>query len=93
MGKCAPARDDASTRTEQARSPRPGEIWDVTYAHDLRQGTGFLNRDGLHSVYVANGGQLYFKRLQPDGAIGNIGCGNPVIVSARLVATTGRGCQ
>lgn len=63
-------------------SARPGEVWYVKYRKNILETTGFRNLDGLHEVYEANGGQRYFKRLEADGARGNLSVLNPLVVSA-----------
>lgn len=63
----------------------PGEVWDVTYQPYIKRETGFLNQNGEHVVYEANGDQLYFRRLEDDGARGHLAVTNPLIQTARRI--------
>lgn len=62
---------------------RPGEEWFVEYDPAIREISGFLNRSGPHIVYEANGGQLYFRRLEDDGAQVHLRIDNTLIRRAR----------
>ena len=77
-------------RAHRAGTPwhaaKPGEEWDVEYDPDRTRDTGFRNQDGRHTVYEANGGQLFFRRLEDDGAVGHLRVDNPLIRSARRVS-------
>lgn len=64
-------------------SARPDEVWFVEYDPDMYAQTGYLNVNGPHVVYEANGGQLYFRRLQSDGAKGHQRIDSDLIVNAR----------
>lgn len=64
-------------------SARPGEVWFVEYDPGMHAQTGYLNVNGPHVVYEANGGQLYFRRLQEDGAKGRQRIDSALIVNAR----------
>ena len=65
--------------------PVIGMFYYVSYVPDLEYRTGFLNRDGIHVAYSANGGQVYFRRVKDDGARGNLRYDNPCIDSYVLV--------
>ena len=62
---------------------QPGEVWLVEYDPEMYAQTGFLNANGPHVVYEANGGQLYFRRLQEDGAKGHQRIDSDLIIGAR----------
>lgn len=61
-----------------------GSVWVVRFDPDLKKKSGFVNQDGLHEVYEANGGQRYFRRLIADHSQGNLRIDNPLIVEATL---------
>lgn len=65
--------------------PVVGMFYDVSYVSGLEYKTGFLNRDGIHVAYSANGGQVYFRRVEDDGARGNLRYDNPCVDSYVLV--------
>lgn len=62
---------------------KPEEVWHVEYDPAMHRDTGFRNKDGQHIVYETNGGQLYFRRLEDDDAVGHLRVDNPLIRFAR----------
>lgn len=78
----------ASGTTVQPAAPwhdaAVGTVWAVCFVDDLERKTGFVNQNGLHEVYEANGGQRYFRRLIADHSRGNLRLDNPLIAEATL---------
>lgn len=51
------------TDRESRLRAQPGETWHVAFDPERVRAAGFAHQDGPHTVYTANGGQLYFRPL------------------------------